>query len=65
MRILRWSSNCVAAMQEISTRSGRNLLQLNESSINKLLAALNECTEWGQVFLLDALALYNPPTARS
>lgn len=26
--------------------------------LQKLLAALNECTEWGQVFVLDALATY-------
>ena len=28
--------------------------------MNKLLAALNECSEWGQIFLLDALASYIP-----
>ena len=28
-----------------------------------MLAALNECTEWGQVFILDSLALYNPAAA--
>lgn len=26
--------------------------------LQKLLAALNECTEWGQVFILDALSKY-------
>ena len=25
-----------------------------------MLAALNECSEWGQIFILDALASYIP-----
>lgn len=29
-----------------------------------MLAALNECTEWGQVFILDSLALYTPCDGR-
>ena len=29
---------------------------LDAASLHKLLRALNECTEWGQVFILDALA---------
>ena len=28
------------------------------------MAALNECNEWGQVFILDALASYEPRDAR-
>ena len=34
------------------------LTDLDTSTINKLLTALNECTEWGQVFILDSLAGY-------
>uniref|UniRef100_A0A672NUM2 AP complex subunit beta n=1 Tax=Sinocyclocheilus grahami TaxID=75366 RepID=A0A672NUM2_SINGR len=37
-----------------------NLLDLNPQTINKLLTALNECTEWGQIFILDCLANYTP-----
>ncbi len=33
---------------------------MSSSTLSKLLAALNECTEWGQVFILDALAFYTP-----
>ncbi|VVC95309.1 unnamed protein product [Leptidea sinapis] len=29
-----------------------------------LLTALNECTEWGQVFILDALSNYSPWDSR-
>ncbi|CAG0916030.1 unnamed protein product [Notodromas monacha] len=31
-----------------------------KEAVKKLLTALNECTEWGQVFILDALTNYNP-----
>lgn len=34
------------------------LTDLDTTTINKLLTALNECTEWGQVFILDSLATY-------
>ena len=33
---------------------------INDSMLAKLLAALNECTEWGQVSILDVLAQYVP-----
>lgn len=38
--------------------------ELNTATINKLLTALNECTEWGQVFILDSLSNYNPKDDR-
>lgn len=37
---------------------------MNSATINKLLTALNECTEWGQVFILDSLANYQPKDER-
>ncbi|KAE9148916.1 hypothetical protein PF006_g6540 [Phytophthora fragariae] len=56
------------------TRHGDAKLQLaynlsaafkfSKSVLQKLLAALNECNEWGQVFLLDALAGYTPSDSR-
>lgn len=58
-------ANAVASLCEISNSSGRNYLQLNENAISKLLSALNESTEWGQVFILDALAMYKPPSSRN
>mmetsp|Transcript_14940 Transcript_14940/g.52439 ORF Transcript_14940/g.52439 Transcript_14940/m.52439 type:complete len:932 (+) Transcript_14940:64-2859(+) len=57
-------SNAVASLCEISTSSRRNYLQLNEDVISKLLPALNESSEWGQVFILDAIAMYEPPNSR-
>ncbi len=43
-------------LQEIQDISGKDMLQLTQSTLMKLLTALNDCTEWGQVFILDALA---------
>lgn len=54
-------ANAVAGLTEISETRGKGVLNLeDEATIPKLLAALNECTEWGQVFILDALAMYKP-----
>ena len=57
-------ANGVAALSEISETSGRDVMRINASVLQKLLAALNECTEWGQVFILDSLAKYTPAEAR-
>uniref|UniRef100_A0A8C1ATG9 AP complex subunit beta n=1 Tax=Cyprinus carpio carpio TaxID=630221 RepID=A0A8C1ATG9_CYPCA len=54
-------ANAVAALSEIAeSHPNSNLLDLNPQTINKLLTALNECTEWGQIFILDCLASYLP-----
>mmetsp|Transcript_110877 Transcript_110877/g.174841 ORF Transcript_110877/g.174841 Transcript_110877/m.174841 type:complete len:915 (+) Transcript_110877:55-2799(+) len=58
-------ANAVVSLCEISNNSARNYLHLNDDVIHKLLMALNECTEWGQVFILDALAMYDPPNAKN
>jgi AP-1 complex subunit beta-1 len=42
-------ANAIAALQELSEISGREILQITSHTLFKLLAALNECTEWGQV----------------
>ncbi|CAH0758781.1 unnamed protein product [Diatraea saccharalis] len=59
-------ANAVAALSEINEASvsGHPLVEMNAPTINKLLTALNECTEWGQVFILDALSNYSPRDAR-
>uniref|UniRef100_A0A3P8R9B2 AP complex subunit beta n=1 Tax=Astatotilapia calliptera TaxID=8154 RepID=A0A3P8R9B2_ASTCA len=54
-------ANAVAALSEIAeSHPNSNLMDLNPQTINKLLTALNECTEWGQIFILDCLANYTP-----
>mmetsp|Transcript_18526 Transcript_18526/g.42898 ORF Transcript_18526/g.42898 Transcript_18526/m.42898 type:complete len:702 (-) Transcript_18526:671-2776(-) len=57
-------ANGVAALSEIAETSGRDVMKISASVLQKLLAALNECTEWGQVFILDSLAKYNPADGR-
>lgn len=58
-------ANAVAALSEISeSHPNSNLLDLNPQNINKLITALNECTEWGQIFILDCLSNYNPRDER-
>ena len=59
-------SNAVASLAEIAETSemGQRVFQINTATLQKMLAALNECTEWGQVFILDSLALYTPTDGR-
>jgi|TARA_B110000091_G_scaffold145878_1_gene155588 AP-1 complex subunit beta-1 len=58
-------ANAVAAISEIASISGNpKVFVITSSFLQKLLAALNECNEWGQVFILDALASYEPRDAR-
>ncbi|XP_074605239.1 adaptor protein complex 1/2, beta subunit [Brevipalpus obovatus] len=59
-------ANAVAALTEINETSstGQPLVDFNSQTINKFLTALNECTEWGQVFILDSLANYTPKDDR-
>lgn len=53
-------ANAVAALQEIQELSGRPVFKITPAMFSQLLPALNECTEWGQVFILDSLATYTP-----
>lgn len=54
-------ANAVAALSEIADSSSHaNIFDSNPQAINKLLTALNECSEWGQVFILDSIANYVP-----
>ncbi|KNE72785.1 hypothetical protein AMAG_17113 [Allomyces macrogynus ATCC 38327] len=55
-------ANAVAALREIqdNPRTKSPVLVVNTVVLHKLLAALNECTEWGQIFILESLADYAP-----
>jgi AP-1 complex subunit beta-1 len=57
-------ANAVAALSEIAENSGKDVMMITAAVLQKLLAALNECTEWGQVFILDSLAKYPPQDGR-
>lgn len=57
-------ANAVAALSEIDEVSKTDVFKINTNNLNKLLAALNECTEWGQVFILNSLSKYAPRDPR-
>lgn len=57
-------ANAVAALAEIQESSSKVIFEITSHTLFKLLAALNECTEWGQVFILDALSSYKAKDAR-
>ncbi|KAF8410374.1 hypothetical protein HHK36_002902 [Tetracentron sinense] len=57
-------ANAVAALAEIQENSNRPIFEITSHTLSKLLTALNECTEWGQVFILDALSKYKAADAR-
>ncbi len=53
-------ANAVAALVEISEASGKDMFKMSSAILSKLLTALDACTEWGQVSILDCLAKYAP-----
>ncbi|KAM9989589.1 hypothetical protein ACTFIY_005620 [Dictyostelium cf. discoideum] len=53
-------ANAVASLTEIDEVSKKEVFRIHSGNLNKLLAALNECTEWGQVFILNSLCKYTP-----
>ncbi|CRH00385.1 AP-1 complex subunit beta, putative [Plasmodium relictum] len=61
-------ANAIISLTDICENSNKSILKdvinKDESNVNKLLNAINECVEWGQVFILDALVLYEPKTSK-
>jgi len=57
-------ANAVAALSEIDETSKEEVFRINSDNLRILLAALNDCTEWGQVFILHALSKYSPAEPR-
>jgi AP-1 complex subunit beta-1 len=52
-------SNACASLLEISKASGKNYIRLKgAASLNKLLAAVNDSNEWGQIYILEAISAY-------
>ncbi|BEI91656.1 uncharacterized protein CcaverHIS019_0404760 [Cutaneotrichosporon cavernicola] len=56
-------ANAVAALVEISERSSDISLRLNATVAGKLVAALGECSEWGQIYILDSLLSFVPQSS--
>lgn len=47
-------ANAVAALSEIHDRNpSAKYFDMNPGTVSKLLTALNECTEWGQIFIVS------------
>ena len=53
-------ANLVCALHEISETKEEKVFEMSKDILQKLLLALNECIEWGQIFIMDYLTLYNP-----
>ena len=54
-------ANAVAALTEINDLSeGNDVFVVNSTVLSKLLMALNDCTEWGQICILNTLSEYIP-----
>ncbi|CAO3654214.1 unnamed protein product [Mucor hiemalis] len=52
-------ANAVIALTDINEASpNKNIFEIDTNTSNKLLHALNECTEWGQIAILTAIADY-------
>ncbi|SBT71600.1 AP-1 complex subunit beta, putative [Plasmodium malariae] len=61
-------ANAIISLTDICENSNKSILKdvinKDDNNVNKLLNAINECVEWGQVFILDALVLYEPKTSK-
>ncbi|KAJ2707746.1 beta-adaptin [Coemansia sp. IMI 203386] len=54
-------SNAVSALVEMNDMApGNNVWSLDPSLVGKLLTAINECVEWGQIAILETLVEYTP-----
>ena len=53
-------ANTVATLSEIQRIKGAPAVIFTSVLVTKALSALNECSEWGQVYILDAVAGYTP-----
>ena len=58
-------ANAVAALADVRETSTRNIFTLNTQSLQKLLRALNECTEWGQVQISALLTASSKSSSES
>lgn len=58
-------ANAVAALVEIDEASPHPVFKITKSNVSKLLAALEECTEWCQTFILNALVKYDPKDSKT
>lgn len=53
-------ANALVALMDICDRTENMNLNLNTTLATKLVAAMNECSEWSQTYILEALMSYVP-----
>lgn len=53
-------ANLIIALSEIQTLQGKQLIQINQAILQRLLTAINDCMEWGQVCIMDYMINYVP-----
>ena len=53
-------ANCIAALIEISTTKGKDILNINWQKCRHLMSALHENNEWTQIYILEGISRYNP-----
>ncbi|KAJ3263738.1 hypothetical protein HDU77_010014 [Chytriomyces hyalinus] len=53
-------ANAVAALTEIAEKNPEFDMRMDFALTNKLLTAINECGEWGQVYILESLLYFVP-----
>ena len=57
-------ANACASLLEISNSTGKNYFKFHKgANLNKILSAVNESNEWGQIFILEAISTYDPQNA--
>lgn len=53
-------SNAIASLQAIGEARGTAVFEVTHQMVKKFLTAINECTEWGQIYLMDQICQYTP-----
>jgi len=53
-------ANALAALNEISTLCGENFTKIKSKTLKRILVALPESNEWGQIYILDSLVRFTP-----
>lgn len=56
------ASNAAAVLAEIVTTPNFPAFEMQKVWVQKLLNCLADCTEWGQIYVLEAIALYRAPS---
>jgi hypothetical protein len=57
---LNVAANAVAALTEINQNLAQPLFVPGSNTVNNLLAAIDQATEWSQIEILDFVAVYRP-----